>query len=428
MSEMSQLKESVDEIQTLFTQFKSTNDSLLEKKADGKAVADIEEKLAKIESDISAAEKKQQERIAGYEAMESRVNDLEAMYEAGGQGYNATKQAHDDHRSAFYDMLINGGSHRYAEKCIEAQEKAIATYDEQKRVDLTAGASGEFLLPEVIRAEVEVMEQKMSPVRQLIPVVQVTTNDFKQIVDILGQNSGWVGETGTRSVGTTPQLRQRAPSMGELYARPEATQWAAMDLSSVDGWLSRSVAEEFAKQEGTAVISGDGTNKPTGFLNGTPVLTADDASPLRSAEVLQYVGAPSPDDITEHLIMLEYALQSGYRAGAAYTFNSNTAGLIRRAKDSQGQYLWQPSLQAGEPPVINGKRFVVWEDMPDVAQSPLDFPIAFGNWGRGYLLVERSAVRVIRDEVTNPGFIRWYFFRREGGIILNNDAIKLAQR
>jgi HK97 family phage major capsid protein len=216
--------------------------------------------------------------------------------------------------------------------------------------------------------------------------------------------------------------------MGELYARPEATQWAAMDLSNVDGWLARSVADEFAKQEGTAVISGNGTSRPTGFLNGTAVTTADEASPLRSAEVLQYVAAPSPDDITEHLLMLVYTLQTGYRQGAAFTFNSATAGLIRRAKTSQGDYLWQPSLVAGEPPQVAGYNFVVWENMPDVAQSPLNNPIVFGNWARGYLLVQRSEVRVIRDEVTNPGFIRWYFFRREGGIILNNDALKIARR
>ena len=189
------------------------------------------------------------------------------------------------------------------------------------------------------------------------------------------------------------------------------------------------MAEEFAKEEGIAVINGDGSDKPTGFLNTPTVVTADQASPLRSAEALQHIAAPSPDDITEHVLSMIYLLQTGYRAGAAFTMNSTTLGLVRRAKDGNGQYLWQPSLIAGEPPVIAGFRFVVWEDMLDTGISPLVAgSIAFGNWGRGYLLVERSQVRVLRDEITNPGFIRWYFFRREGGIILNNDAIKIAER
>lgn len=421
-----ELQREIEELGAAVKAFKETNDEKLEKLAKGEAVAELEGKLQKIEGSLGKSESRIAELESEKKALHAEIENLTEVFENGG-GFNKTKRLHEEHRDVFYQMLRSGGRGDSLAKCLDVQDRVIAQVKQEKRVDLTTGASGEFLLPEIIRAEVETFEQKMSPVRQLIPVVNITSNDFKQNVDILGLGSGWVGETDARAVTGTPQLRQRAPSMGELYARPEATQWAALDLASVDGWLSRSVAEEFTKQEGIAVISGDGTNKPTGFLNTTPVATADDASPLRSAEALQFVAAPSPDDITEHVISLIYTLQSGYRAGAAFTMNSNTLSQIRRAKTSQGDYLWQPSLIAGEPPRIAGYPFVVWEDMPDAA-SPDNYPIAFGNWGRGYLLVQRSEVRVIRDEVTNPGFIRWYFFRREGGIILNNDAIKLAAR
>jgi HK97 family phage major capsid protein len=425
----SELRDSIDELGSAVKAFKETNDERLDKMATTESVADIEEKLDKIDVAVSKAETKKNDIDVQFQAQRERIEELEALYTAGGGGFDATKKLHQEHRDVFYKMLASGGRHGDAEKLHQVQERVFASFPEQKRIDLTAGASGEFLLPEVIRAEVETMEQLLSPVRQLIPVVNITTNDFKAVVDILGTGSGWVGETDTRSITGTPQLRQRAPTMGELYARPEATQWAAMDLASVDQWLSRSVAEEFAKEEGLAVISGDGSNKPTGFLNTAPLVTADGASPLRDAEALQFVAAPSPDDITEHVISLIYTLNSAYRQGASFTMNSNILSQIRRAKDSNGQYLWQPSLIAGEPSTIVGFRFVVWEDMPTGPDSPLTTtPIAFGNWGRGYLLVQRTDVRVIRDEITNPGFIRWYFFRREGGIILNNDAIKVALR
>jgi len=421
-----ELQREIEELGSAVKAFKETNDEKLEKLAKAEAVSELEAKLVKIESALDKNEKRVAELEAEAKAKDAEIENLTELYENGG-GFNKAKKAHEEHRDTFYEMLRAGGRSSAAAKCLEAQDKVVALVKAEKRVDLTSGASGEFLLPEIIRAEVETFEQKMSPVRQLIPVVNITSNDFKQNVDILGTGSGWVGETDSRAITGTPQLRQRAPTMGELYARPEATQWAALDLSQVDSWLSRSVAEEFTKQEGIAVISGNGTNKPTGFLNTTPVATADDASPLRSAEALQFVAAPSPDDITEHFLSLIYTLQSGYRAGAAFTMNSNTLSQVRRAKTAQGDYLWQPSLQAGQPAQIAGYPFVVWEDMPDAA-SPDNYPIAFGNWGRGYLLVQRADVRVIRDEVTNPGFIRWYFFRREGGIILNNDAIKLAAR
>ena len=424
-----ELRDSIDELGTAVKAFKETNDERLDKMATCESVADIEEKLTKIEEAVSKAEKKKGDIDLLLDSQRERIEELEALYQAGGAGMDVGKKLHEEHREAFYKMLRSGGRHGDTEKLHQVQERVVASFPEQKRVDLSAGASGEFLLPEVIRAEIETMEQLMSPVRQLIDVVNITTNDFKQIVDILGTGSGWVGETDSRPVTGTPSVRQRAPTMGELYARPEATQWAAMDLASVDSWLSRSVAQEFAKEEGEAVIDGDGTNKPTGFLNTAPVSTADDASPLRSAEVLQFVAAPSPDDITEHVISLIYTLNSAYRQGAAFALNSTILSQIRRAKDSNGAYLWQPSLIAGEPSTIVGFTFVVWEGMPTGPDSPLTTtPIAFGNWNRGYLLVQRTDVRVIRDEITNPGFIRWYFFRREGGIILNNNAIKVALR
>lgn len=423
-----EMKTAIDELGTAVKTFKETNDERLDAMATGESVSDLEEKLQKIETALTKYADKKDGMENTIKAQTARIEELEAMFDAGGPGFNQTKALHEEHREAFYGMLQGGNRASKAQALMTVQDRVIASYPEQKRIDLTAGASGEFLLPEVIKAEVETMEQAKSPVRQLIPVITITSNDFKQVVDILGQNSGWVGEADTRSIGTTPQLRQRAPTMGELYARPEATQWAAMDLANVDTWLANSVAEEFAKQEGIAVIAGNGTNKPTGFLNSPTVTTADAASPLRSAEVLQHNVAPSPDDITEHVLSLIYLLQTGYRQGAAFTMNSTTLGLVRRAKDGNGQYLWQPSLIAGEPPQIAGYSFVVWEDMADTGLSPLGRPIAFGNWGRGYLLVQRSEVRVVRDEVTNPGFIRWYFFRREGGIILNNDAIKIAVR
>ncbi len=423
-----ELRQEIEELGAAVKAFKETNDEKLEKLAKGETVAELETKLTRIETVIEKSESRVAELEAENKNLNAELGNMNEIIANGGGFSSKEKKLNEEHRDAFYDMIRNGGRSSAVAKCLEVQDKYVAFVKQEKRVDLTAGASGEFLLPEVIRAEVETMEQKMSPVRQLIPVVSITTNDFKQNVDINGTGSGWVGETDTRSVTGTPQLRQRAPTMGELYARPEATQWAALDLSQVDNWLSRSVAEEFTKQEGQAVISGNGTNKPTGFLNTSPVATADDASPLRSAEALQFVAAPSPDDITEHVLSLIYALQSGYRAGAAFALNSNTLSAIRRAKGSDGHYLWQPALTSGEPSTIGGYPFVAWEDMPDQGASPAQFPIAFGNWSRGYLLVQRSEIRVIRDEVTNPGFIRWYFFRREGGIILNNDAIKVAQR
>lgn len=425
-NDYSSIKQTIDEIGRAFGEFKEANDEALEKKANSEAFSEIETKVEKVNEDLGKLEEKRRKLETQWEADRARIEELERTLATGGS--IGSKKTLEEHRDVFFKFLSSGGRGNALDKLMDAERKYRSMLPEEKQVNLASAAAGEALVPEIISNVIEKMELKLSPVRRLINVVPVTSTDFKQVVDIGGTASGWLAETGTRSVTATPSLRTRTPTWGELYARPQATEWAAMDVPGAEQWLAESVAEEFVSAEGLAVISGDGSNKPTGFLNGTPVVTNDWASPLRSAEVLEYIAAPSPDDITEHVLSLIYALNSRYRMGAAFTMNSSTLSLIRRAKTSQGDYLWQPSFQQGEPTMIAGYPFEVWEDMADAGASPAVYPIAFGNWRRGYLLAERSGIRVLVDPYTTIGLISWWFRRREGGIILNNDAIKLAQR
>jgi len=266
---------------------------------------------------------------------------------------------------------------------------------------------------------------KFSPVRRLVNVQQVGTTDYHALLNLRGTTSGWVGETGSRSASNTPQLRDIVPTFGELYAYPQVSEWSLDDLQfNVENWLTENIADEFALQEGTAVISGNGTNKPTGMLNTTPVTTADGASPVRAAAAYQYIASvASPFAVTaDSMIDLQYTLNSAYRTGAVYVMNSNTTGAVRKLKDTTNQYLWQPSLQAGQPNMLLGYPTETWEQLDDIGS--VKFPVAFGNFRRGYLLADRVGMRITRDNVTNPGYIRFYVRRREGGIVYNNDAIK----
>jgi HK97 family phage major capsid protein len=271
------------------------------------------------------------------------------------------------------------------------------------------------------------LQLKYSPVRDLIKVVPVGTSDYKELVDIGGTTAGWVGESDSRTATNTGQLREVAPTHGELYAYPQASEWSLDDIFfNVDAWISDSVARAFAVAEGLAVISGNGTNKPTGMTNTPPVSTADDASPKRAAAAYQYVlsGDNSPAAIDgDSLIDAQYTLNSSYRANANWVMNSNTMGAVRKLKASgTGEYIWQPSLQAGQPDLLLGKPVRAWEQMADVGGGNL--PVAFGDFRQGYLLTERVGLRITRDNVTNVGFVRFYVRKRVGGKPLNNDAVK----
>jgi HK97 family phage major capsid protein len=262
-----------------------------------------------------------------------------------------------------------------------------------------------------------------------VKVVQTGSSDYKELVDINNATAGWVGESGSRTATATAQLREVVPTNGELYAYPQASEWSLDDVFfDVQQWISDSVARQFAIQEGSAVISGSGSSKPTGMLHTSPVTTADHASPLRAAAAYQYVPcvttlSPAVAEILpDSVIDLQYTLNSAYRANGTWVMNSNTTGAVRKLKDSNGQYLWQPSLQAEQPNMLLGRPVETWEQLDDIGTNK--YPIAFGDFKQGYLLTDRVGLRVTVDNVTNVGFVRFYVRRREGGIPLNNDAIK----
>ena len=336
-----------------------------------------------------------------------------------------------EHKTRFLAWLRRPKDMKAISDLHEIQERLAA---ERKDMSVGSNADGGYAVPQQIAADIERLELKLSPVRRLVKVLPAASSDFHHIASIGGTSSGWSSETGTRSATDTPQLRDIVPTHGELYAYPVVSNWALQDVFfDLAAYLTQEIASSFAFQEGDAVINGDGSNKPTGMLNTDPVLTADFASPLRAAAAYEYVaidsdtlGSPQVPGLTaDGLVDLLYSLNSAYRNGATWTMNSTTAAAVRKLKDGSGRYVWADSLALGQPSVLLGYPVEIWEQMPDIGLN--NFPVAFGNFSRGYLLMERLGLQITRDEVTTPGLTKFYVRRREGGIPLNNDAIKFGR-
>ena len=270
--------------------------------------------------------------------------------------------------------------------------------------------------------------QDVSPIRQIARVVQVGTPDYKELVDLNGFGTEWVGETSTRAQTDTPNLGEVAPTFGEIAAKPEATRHSLEDLFfNVEAWLTGSATEAFAIAEGVAFVSGNGTNKPTGFLAGpTPVVTADAA---RAFGTLQYIATGQAATLATNgfdtFHDLTYGLKAGYRAGSRFVMNSLTMAALAKIKDANGVYLLQRSVSEGSPDRINGYGITIAEDMPVIAANA--FPVAFGDFQRGYLIADRVGMGIVRDEVTKPGYIRYIMFKRVGGKLKDTNAIKLLK-
>ena len=262
----------------------------------------------------------------------------------------------------------------------------------------------------------------VSPMRALCSVQKVGGDGYKKLVNLRGTTSGWVGETDARPETATPKLAQQAYSWGEIYANPSATQQMLDDSEiNLEAWLAGEVDVEFAFQEGKAFVSGDGVKKPRGLLTYAAGGTA--LHPLGGIETL--VSGAAGSITGDAILNLIYALPETYTGNAKFAMNRNTMLAIRKLKDSDNNYLWQPTLQAGQPSTLGGYAIADIPDMPSVAANAL--AIAFGDFKRAYKILDRVGVRVLRDPYTNKPFVSFYTTKRVGGGLEDPQCMKFMK-
>ncbi len=298
---------------------------------------------------------------------------------------------------------------------------------ELKSLNTVTNADGAFAMPTELDQMVAQRLLRISPLRSVAQVVQTGTADYRKLISIGGTVSGWASETGARAETTSPKFAEIIPPSGDLYANPSATQHMLDDaFFNVENWLADQIAMEFARAEGAAFVGGTGTNQPLGFLS-SPINSASDAT--RAFGTLQYLpsGNASAFDANpgDRLIDLVMALKPGHRQGACWVMNAATIAVIRKVKDSVGDYLWQNALGEGQPDRLLGYPVVEAADMPDVAANA--YPIAFGNFRNGYLIAERQATRILRDPYSNKPYVNFYATKRVGGQVLDSEAIKVLK-
>jgi HK97 family phage major capsid protein len=363
---------------------------------------------------------------------QSRIEELEVRARLPGRttdGGGQYSRADNEHKSVFFDWIRRPTDERCKARLAEAQHEILT-----KDVSIGSLPGGGYALPKEIATQIERRVRQLNPFRELVDVVQCSSNDFHYLVSLGDGTSGWSSETGTRNATNSPNLRDIAPTFGELYALPTASNWSLEDpVFDVQRWLVEDISADWSAAEATAIISGNGTDKPTGCLNTTPVTTADDASPMRAQQALQYIpltGPSSPVAINiDSLIDLIGAIKERYVQESdrcAFVMHRTTAARLRKLKASTaGSYHWEPSTQAGMPERLLGYRVATCDGMPQVAND--NFAVVFGNWRRGYLLADRTGMAITVDPYSTPGKTRFYARRRVGGKIKNNDALKVLR-
>lgn len=418
--------DALDKIATAFDEYKSVNDARIAAAAKGAGTAELDAKLAKMDGEIDKLNE-----------LKSDLEKLQTKLARPGQGKDGerTSPEADAYKSAFLHWVRNPGD---PERRTALQQRAKALAKIETRADddfetraaqtvTSTGSAGGFALPEVIERAIARLSVDISPIRQISTVRMVGSPDYKELFDVNGAAFEWVAEAGARSQTNTPDLAEVAPTFGTASAKPQASEESLDDLFfDVESWLVSSAAEAIAQGEGAAFVTGNGTNKPTGFNAGPTPVTTVDAS--RAFGTLQYIASaqaaamPTTADIFYDIV---YALRARYRANANWVTSKLVLASLRKYKDSQNQYLWQPSLVPGQPATFLGFGIVEAEDMPAVGAGT--FPLALGDFREGYLIADRVGMRMTRDEITSPGFVKFYVRKRVGGKLRNTQAIKLLK-
>ncbi len=391
-----------DEFMRAFEAFKETNDERL---------GQIERRMS---SDIVTVDKLG--RIDRAIDEQKRIVD-ELTHRAGRPELGGRVAAHGgialQHKSAFHGYVRSG-------------EAASLRELEGKALSVGSDPDGGYLVPDETETTINAALRDMSPIRAIAGIRQVSGTVLKKPYAVSGAATGWVGETAVRAETASPTLAELSFPTMELYAMPSATQ-SLLDDSAVDidQWIAEEVRTAFAEQEGSAFVIGDGVNKPTGFLNYP---TVDNGSwtwgniGTVATGVAGNFPATDPADV---LIDLVYAARSGYRANAHFVMNRATQSTVRKLKDGNGNYLWQPAHAPGEAPTLMGFAIAESEDMPDIATDA--HAIAFGDFRRGYLIVDRVGIRVLRDPYSAKPYVLFYTTKRVGGGVQDFDAIKFLK-
>ncbi|MCP4306477.1 MAG: phage major capsid protein [bacterium] len=290
--------------------------------------------------------------------------------------------------------------------------------EEAKAASVGSDPDGGYLVTPDVSARTMTIVRESSPIRSIATVETISSDSLEIPIDEDEAAAQWEGETEATGTTGTPQVGVQGIPANELRAKPKATQKFIEDAGiDVPAWLGRKLGERFGRAEATGFVTGDGVKKPRGFLTYPAGLTR--------GSIEQVTSGAATNVSFDGLITLTTALKGAYKANANFLMKRTTVGAVMLLKDGNGQYLWRPNNQAGQPSMLLGYPVQEAEDMATVGAGAL--AIAFGDFRAGYTIVDRLGISVLVDPYSAKPFIEFYTRRRVGGDVTNFEAIKLQK-
>jgi HK97 family phage major capsid protein len=387
----------LDALKRVFEEYKETNDARLAALAGSRGDVLLEEKVDRLDRTLNE-HKAALDRVALAQRRPALAAEAPQLSER---------------KSAWNAYLRRG------------DESSLAQI-EAKALSVGSSADGGYVAPPELDRLIEARLKVVSPMREIATVRMTGASVFKKPISITQAGTGWVAEAGGRTQTDTPTLSLLEFPTAELYANLAATQTLLDDsYVNIEEWIASETEEAFAGQERAAFVAGDGSNKPTGFLLAANIVAEGSHVWGKVGYVASgAAGAFASSDPVEKLIDLVYTPRSEFRQNARFAMNRKTLAAVRKLKDSNDNYIWQPA-DAGSASTVLGYPVTELEDMPDIAAN--SHSIAFGDFARFYLIVDRAGVRVLRDPYSAKPYVLFYVTKRVGGGIQNFDAVKLMK-
>ncbi len=382
-------KSMIAAVQSAVTELRSSLDEKLKSKADD---AVLNERIGKIDAAVGN--------------FQSAIDDLNAKVAASGINDNVIGDlpADPEYVKDFKAHMRKG--------------------DVQASMTKGSDSDGGYLAPVEWDRTITNKLKEVSPIRSHARVISITSAGFKKLFNDRAIGSGWVGETAARPETGTPKIGTLDFPLGEIYANPAISQQLLDDAAiNLENWLADEVQTEFARQEGIAFLSGNGTNKPHGILTYVEGAANAARHPFGAIPVVK--SGADAGFTADGIIDLIYSLPSEYRANAKMFTSRQSQSAMRKLKDGQGNFLWQPSFALGQPATLAGEQIVEIADMPAPAADAIS--VLYGDMDATYLIVDRIGIRVLRDPFTNKPFVHFYTTKRVGGGVHNPEPMRAMQ-
>lgn len=357
-----------------------------------------QEKLEKLESALDAHEQKNAELTAqvneerkSADELKTRMEELETKMSRGSTGADEEKVALE--LKAFEKLAQKGA--------------AALTADEMKYLRTDVDVDGGYLAPNEYVNEIIKDLTDISPMRQVSRIRRTSRGEIEIPKRTALLQGGWRGEGGQINSDNSKYGMIKIPTHHLDVIVPITNTMLTDAAFNMESEINSDVVESFDQLEGAAFVNGDGINKPEGVM--------------QNADIAEINSGIANDLSADNFFDLQGELKRGYQGTFAMT--RKTLARVRKLKDSQGAYLFAPAA-AGMPATIAGENYVLMQDMDEIGANAN--PVAYGDWMRGYTIVDSLAMTMLRDPYTlaDTGKVRFVFGRRTGGKVVQAEALK----